>query len=98
MFKVVRRSNFIPEPYRFENGTPFNRPSPPPPFVPDRNFDGDSIYGLRDWTTPVTEAGEPPTSLAPSESEKLSLAPSDSEKLIISLAPAAAAVPSPAKT
>jgi len=88
MIKVIRRSNFIPGPYRFENGTPFNPPPAPPPFVPDRNFDGDSIYGLRDWTTPEAEAGEHPTSLAPS----------DSEKLLISLAPAAPAEPSPAKT
>ena len=68
MFNIVRRGNFVLGPYRFENGTPFN-PPPPPPFVPDRNFDGDSIYGLSDWTTTEAEASEHLTSLAPSASE-----------------------------
>jgi hypothetical protein len=69
MFDIIRRGNFMLGPYRFENGTPFNPPAPPPPFVPDRNFDGDSIYGLSGWTTPETKASEHLTSLAPSASE-----------------------------
>jgi hypothetical protein len=56
MFNIVRRGNFILGPYRFENGTLFNPPPPPPPFVPDRNFDGDSIYGLSNSTPPAIEA------------------------------------------
>jgi hypothetical protein len=87
MFNVIRRGNFILGPYCFESGTPFNPPPLAAPFVPDRNFDGDAIYGLSDWTTPETEASEHPTSLAPSDSE-----------LITSMAPAAPAMPSPAKT
>jgi hypothetical protein len=54
--------------YRFESGTLF-KPQPPPAFVPDRNFDGDALYGLSDWTTLEIEASEQLTSLAPSASE-----------------------------
>jgi hypothetical protein len=28
------------QPYRFENGTLFKPQPPPPPFIPDRGFDG----------------------------------------------------------
>jgi hypothetical protein len=35
------------QPYRFENGAPYVPPPAPAPFVPDRNFDGDAIYGLQ---------------------------------------------------
>jgi hypothetical protein len=62
MFNIVRRGNFVLGPYRFENGTTFN-PPPPPPFVPDRNFDGDSIYGLSSSTPPAIEASAPRRSL-----------------------------------
>jgi hypothetical protein len=84
MFDIVKSGD---EPYRFENGALFKPQPGPPSFVPDRNFDGDSIYGLSDWTTPETEASEHPTSLAPSDTE-----------LITSRVPAAPAMPSPAKT
>ncbi|MGZ5829602.1 MAG: hypothetical protein ACXWJW_13830 [Xanthobacteraceae bacterium] len=66
MFDIVKRGD---EPYRFENGALFKPQPAPPPSMPDRNFDGDSIYGLSDWTTPETEASEHPTSLAPSDSD-----------------------------
>lgn len=34
----------MPRPYRFEHGAPYTPPTKPPaPFVPDRNFDGDSV-------------------------------------------------------
>jgi hypothetical protein len=62
MFDIIRRGNFILGPYHFENGTPFN-PQPQPPFVPDRNFDGDSIYGLSSSTPPAIEASEPSAQL-----------------------------------
>jgi hypothetical protein len=58
--------------YVFEHGAPYTPPAATPPFVPDRNFDGDFIYGLPEIeTVGLAEVAPSSSPLVPSANEPL---------------------------
>ncbi|MBV8893168.1 hypothetical protein [Bradyrhizobium sp.] len=58
--------------YMFEHGAPYTPPPATPPFIPDRNFDGDSIYGLPEIEmVGLAEVAPSSSPLVPSANEPL---------------------------